>query len=364
MPNIFAWNDRQTKRDNSFLLPRDIRGLIVGKSNSGKTCTLFHLLLTPGILDYNTLYVCGRSLHQIEYRIIQRAFSKGMSKGQLGVLFSRQDEITDPLTLIAEYDGPILDDVVEVTYEEDVENVPDPREFSPTRKNLVILDDVMLSSQTNIERFFVRGRHNAINVFYIAQNYFRLPRATVRENANFFIFSNQCGKAIHHIWLDLCSTDMDLEEFRSFCDQVWKVKHNFVTIDLQRPSHCGRFRQNLDTFYIPAKFRSDHSEMSFHSVHTAQDEAQLLTEIMRLDTEVRRKKERERLTSLKRSAEYEKIFNPITRTMEKLMGPAPAGDNLDDPVPVDDNEDDVKLPVKEEKLSDYEMMLGQISERR
>lgn len=374
MPNLFAWRDGAVKRDNHFLLPQDIRALIVGKSNSGKTCTLFHLLLTPGLLDYDNLYVCGKSLHQLEYRIISAAFSRGMSKSQIVVLFARQGEIDDPVRLIEEYEGPVLSKTISVHYEDDVSNVPDPREFSPNRKNLVVLDDVMLSSQSNIERFFVRGRHNAINVFYIAQNYFRLPRSTVRENSNFFILFHQDGKCIQHIWQDLCSTDMTLDEFRSFCDRVWKVRHNFVTIDLQKPAHCGRFRQNLDTFYIPTKYQPDHCKMDFREVHTAQDEVQLLSEIIRLDTEVRKKKERERLTSLKRSAEYEKIFNPITRTMVKLMAPTPpAGDNLEDEVePVGDaedeggEEDEVKVEVKEEppEPSSYEMLLKKIKNNR
>ena len=252
MADTYVWRRNPAKqRQNSFLLPRDIRALIVGRSNSGKTVTLFHLLLTPGILDYNTLYVCGRSLHQREYEVMKSAFKKGMSKGQMQVLFDRQDEIVDPIDLIRRYEGPVLDDPIQVTFQEDVSKVPDPREFSPHRKNLVVLDDVMLVPQGNLERYFVRGRHNAINIFYISQNYFRLPRSTIRENSNFFIFFRQCGKSVYHIWMDLCSTDLTLEEFRTFCEEVWNIPHNFVTVDLTRPAYCGKFRRNLDIFYIP-----------------------------------------------------------------------------------------------------------------
>jgi len=57
-----SWNDSLNKRSNSLLLPKSIRGLIVGKSCCGKTILLLNLLLRPGWLDYNNLQVFGKSL--------------------------------------------------------------------------------------------------------------------------------------------------------------------------------------------------------------------------------------------------------------------------------------------------------------
>ena len=50
-----AWNENQNKRYNHPLLPKDIRGLIIGKSGCGKTTLLIYLLLRPGWLDYNNI---------------------------------------------------------------------------------------------------------------------------------------------------------------------------------------------------------------------------------------------------------------------------------------------------------------------
>ena len=46
-----SWNESTTKRFNNPLLPRSIRGIIVGKSGCGKTTLLLNLLLRPGWLD-------------------------------------------------------------------------------------------------------------------------------------------------------------------------------------------------------------------------------------------------------------------------------------------------------------------------
>ena len=57
----YVWKSKDDMRNNNLLLPRNIRGLIVGKSNCGKTTLLLNLLLQPEWLDYNHLYVFGKS---------------------------------------------------------------------------------------------------------------------------------------------------------------------------------------------------------------------------------------------------------------------------------------------------------------
>ena len=91
--NTYSWKSPNS-RENSPLLPNNIRGLIIGKSNCGKTTLIFNLLLQPGWLDYNHLYVFGKSLHQIEYKIIRRGFEEGLSKRQISNLFIQQDILT------------------------------------------------------------------------------------------------------------------------------------------------------------------------------------------------------------------------------------------------------------------------------
>ena len=46
-----AWKENLSRRCNHPLLPKDIRGLSIGKSGCGKTTLLINLLLRPGWLD-------------------------------------------------------------------------------------------------------------------------------------------------------------------------------------------------------------------------------------------------------------------------------------------------------------------------
>ena len=75
-----SWNEVTAKRFNNPLLPRSIRGIIVGKSGCGKTTLLLNRLLRPGWLDYGNPFVFGKSLFQPEYRILKKKLRRKFTK--------------------------------------------------------------------------------------------------------------------------------------------------------------------------------------------------------------------------------------------------------------------------------------------
>ena len=66
----------------------------------------------------------------------------------------------------------------------------------------MVFDDLLLEKQNKCESYYVRGRHSNVDCFYLAQNYFKLPRQTIRENANLICLFPQDLKNINHIYSD------------------------------------------------------------------------------------------------------------------------------------------------------------------
>ena len=239
------------KRENNPLLPSSLRGLIVGRSNSGKTVLLQNLLLRNGWLDYDNLLVFGNSLHQEEYQIIKRGFEMRLGKEQLLNLFRNQEHVA-PLDALENYKGNALGGITAEFYE-DCDAIPDPKTLDPNKKNLIILDDCYLGKQNKAGAYYSRGRHSNCDSLYISQNYFALPRNSVRENSNIIFLYPQNSKSVQHIYQDHC-TDLPFDEFTTLCRDIWKTKYNFLTIDLSSSILNGKYRKNLERFYIPRAY--------------------------------------------------------------------------------------------------------------
>jgi len=76
---------------------------------------------------------------------------------------------------------------IECNFYELADDVPDPKEISPEHKNLMIFDDHLLLKQNNCKAYYVRGSHSDCDCLCLSLNYFKLPRQTIRDNANIFV---------------------------------------------------------------------------------------------------------------------------------------------------------------------------------
>ena len=255
-----SWNETLLKRKNNKLFPKSIRGILIGKSNCGKTTLLLNLLLREGWLDFDSLQIFGKSLFQPEYKIIKKAFEEGVSKESILRLFENKEEIMNnnvcPYKLLEEVAKEVpqdikLTDKIQSKFFETGDEVPDPSEISSDRKNLIIFDDLMLEKQNKCESYYIRGRHSNVDCFYLTQNYFKLPRQTIRENANFICLFKQDLKNINHIYHDHVSTDLSKEEFKKLCKECWDKPYGFVVIDLTSDKNNGKYRSQLNNFYFP-----------------------------------------------------------------------------------------------------------------
>lgn len=150
--NFLKNNDSNFKKKrHGKLLPNNIRCLMVGPSNCGKTNTLFNLLFDPYGLCFSNIYVFSKSLYQPKYQFLKE----------------------------------ILSDIEGIEYYsfKHNENIIAPEETNPN--SIMIFDDVICEKQNNIVKYFTMGRHNDLDVFYLCQTYSRIPKQLVRDNTNF-----------------------------------------------------------------------------------------------------------------------------------------------------------------------------------
>ena len=217
---------------------------------------IINLLLRPGWLDYNNINIFGKSLFQPEYNILKKAFQQKLPKDVIIRLFENQNDIMDlgisPTSIVEVMAKEITDKSdVECNFYQLAEDVTDPRELSSEKRNLMVFNDLLLDKQNTGDSYNVKGRHSNVDCFYLAQNYFKLPRQTIRENSNSICLFLQDLKNLNHIFEDHVGSDMTNEEFRKLCKTAWERQHVFVIIDLSSKKNNGKYRSGLDEFYIP-----------------------------------------------------------------------------------------------------------------
>ena len=97
---------------------------------------------------------------------------------------------------------------------------------------ITVFDDILGSSNGRfIDQFFIRGRHKNLDIYYLSQSYFDLPKRTIRNNSIKIILFNQTLKDIEHIYRDVAGYDMNYDEFKELCRKSWEEDYNYLSID-------------------------------------------------------------------------------------------------------------------------------------
>ena len=129
-------------------------------------------------------------------------------------------------------------EIEEIEVEEDLED----RTIQDFQNGCIVFDDMLDSNQNLIDPFFTRGRHNDLDVYYLSQSYFDLPKRTIRNNSNIIMLFQQTLKDVEHIYRDLAGFDMSYDEFNSLCRDSWKEKFNSLLINRLEDKNAIRFK--------------------------------------------------------------------------------------------------------------------------
>ena len=110
-------------------------------------------------------------------------------------------------------------------------------------KGSVVIFDDMLGAKTSslIDEFFTRGRHEDLDVYYISQSYFALPRQSIRNNSDRLTLFKQTLRDVQSMYYDIGAYDMIYDEFKQMCHKAWDERFNYLCIDMTKKNE-GKYR--------------------------------------------------------------------------------------------------------------------------
>ena len=83
-----------------------------------------------------------------------------------------------------------------------------------------------------IQAMMKRSRHNNLSIFLISQDYYELPKRTIRANGNIYhIFISNNFKDVQTLYQDNASMDMTLNEFKLLTTTCSNEKYQPLIID-------------------------------------------------------------------------------------------------------------------------------------
>ena len=128
-------------------------------------------------------------------------------------------------------------------------------EIKPINKykgSIVIFDDMLgARNSCQIDEFFKRGRHEDLDVYYISQSSFALPRQSIRNNSDRLILFKQTLRDVQSMYRDIGAFDMIYDEFKEMCRVAWSEKFNNLCIDMTENKNEGKnrvYNKNKNTY--------------------------------------------------------------------------------------------------------------------
>ena len=103
-----------------------------------------------------------------------------------------------------------------------------------------------------VQALFKRSRHDHLSIFIISQDYYELPKKTIRANGNIHhIFKPNNFRDVINLYQDKSSVDLTLNEVKLLISTCWNEKYQLLTIDMTKDKFCGRYRLGLNSIFVP-----------------------------------------------------------------------------------------------------------------
>ena len=134
-----------------------------------------------------------------------------------------------------------------------VEEFKYPQEYDSDFPIGIFLNDINVKETVGprVQAMFRRTRKSNIAVFKISQNFFELPKRTIRANGNIHeTFKPNNFRDVQIRYQDKASIDITLIEFRVSKSTGLNEKNQTLTIDIAKVKYAGRFGLRLNNVYV------------------------------------------------------------------------------------------------------------------
>ena len=119
---------------------------------------------------------------------------------------------------------------------------------------IIILDDLNEKEMNDprVHAMFKRSRHNNLSSFIISQDFYEIPKKTIRANGNIYhIFKPNNFLDVRNIYQDKVSMDIKLDEFKYLTSTCWNQNYKPLNIDMTKDKKKGRYRLGLNSIFVP-----------------------------------------------------------------------------------------------------------------
>ena len=226
-----------------------VRCIITGPSKCGKSVFLTNLILNI-IIEYDKIYIYSPSLHQDLHQNVIKCFSIYIPVNIIPYILNEGDINLGIEEIVNKKDIEQSD--TEIETHESIEELKYPQEYHDG--GIIILDDLNEKEMNDprVQAMFKRSRHNNLSIFIISQDYYELPKKTIRANGKIYhIFKPNNFLDVRNFYKDNASLDMTLDEFKNLTSTCWNKNYQPLTIDMTKDKYTGRYRLGSNSIFVP-----------------------------------------------------------------------------------------------------------------
>ena len=95
---------------------------------------------------------------------------------------------------------------------------------------------------SQIDEVYTRGRHEKLEVYYISQSCFGLPKKSIRNDLDRIVLFKQTLRDVESMYKDIAFHDMRYDECEQMCRRSWIKKFNYICLVMTKNKNEGKYR--------------------------------------------------------------------------------------------------------------------------